>query len=483
MRFGSQAHREFKSPRLRPRSARSAPHDPSTWVPGGSPSTWSTRAVTKVIAGIATSLRGNPVLLTGRGTRAVAVLVVLEVLAALLMAVHSARDAPVFATGDEGYHLAYAVSIAEGRGLPVVGQTLVPAEVLAIQDGSYPGPPRRPAGELGFRGLSYEAFQPPLYYAVAAPFTLLADDWRDKVLVLRGLAVGLIAVALALLLSLCRLVRPTAPLPLYAVALVPFLLPSMRQQEVLVSNDVLLVPLALALACAAWRAGVQRSLPALVAAGVLVGLLLLTKLTAVWAVPVLGFAALSVLRDRATLRRRVPLLLAGVGPVVMLGPWLLQNLSRYGALTANDLILQLQAEVSPPSRPSPLQQSQVVLEVLVQAVLGRRDPYPGWVTVLALVLGSTLLAGAVAVLLRPSATWPAAVALALPLPLQVVLLSVLSVQQGTQLLYERYLHPVIPLAVVATWLGAAAVHQRLRRGRALEDEQVVEPQLEGPVQR
>ena len=418
-----------------------------------------------------------------RRDRAVALLVVLELLAALWLAARTAHTTPVFGTGDEGYHLAYAVSIAEGRGLPVVGQTLVPAEVLAVQDGTYPGPPRRPAAEVGFRGMSYEGFQPPLYYALAAPFTMLADDWRDKVLVLRGLAVGLLAIALGLLLVLCRFVRPAAPLPLYAVALVPFLLPSLRQQEVLVSNDVLLVPLALGLACAAWRAGSQRSLPALVVAGALVGLLLLTKLTAVWALPVLALVALSVLRDRTTVRGRLQVLLAGLPPVLLLAPWLVQNLARYGALTANELVLTAQAEVSPPTLPTAGEQARTVLVVLAQLGLGRRDPHPGWVSDTALVLAVLVLAATLAVLVRPFGTWPTSAALALPLPLQIALLSVLSVLQGTQLLYERYLHPVVPLAVVATWVWVAALHRRLRRGRPLEDEQVVQTQLEGPVQR
>lgn len=418
-----------------------------------------------------------------RRARAVVVLVVLELVAVLWLAGRSARQTPVFGTGDEGYHLAYAVSLAEGRGLPVVGQALVPAEVLAIQDGAYPGPPLRPAVEVGFRGLSYEAFQPPLYYALAAPFTLLAEDWRDKVLVLRGLAVGLIAVALAFLLLLCRLVRPAAPLPLYAVALAPFLLPSLREQEVLVSNDVLLLPLALGFACAAWRAGSQRSLGALVLAGALVGLLLLTKLTAVWAVPVLTLVGLSVLRHRTTVRARLTVLLAGLAPVLVLAPWLVQNLSRYGSLTANELVLAAQAEVSPPTLPSAGEQARTVFPVLGQVLLGRRDPYPGWVVDLSLLLALVLLTATIGALLRPLGTWPAAAVLALPLPLQVALLSALSVQQGTQLLYERYLHPVVPLAVMAMWVWLAAVHQGLRRRRPLEDEQVVKPQLEGPVQR
>jgi len=182
-------------------------------------------------------------------------------------------------------------------------------------------------------------------------------------------------------------------------------------------------------------------------------------------------------------RGRLQVLLAGLPPVLLLAPWLVQNLSRYGALTANELVLTAQAEVSPPTLPTAGEQVRTILAVLVQLVVGRRDPHPDWVTWAALVVAALLLAATLGVLVRPFGTWPVAAALALPLPLQMALLSVLSVQQGTQLLYERYLHPVVPLAVVATWLWVAALHQRLRRGSPLEDEQVVEPQLEGPVQR
>ena len=139
--------------------------------------------------------------------------------------------------------------------------------------------------------------------------------------------------------------------------------------------------------------------------------------------------------------------------------------------------------MSPPTLPTAGEQARTVLVVLAQLVLGRRDPHPGWVSDTALVLAVVVLAATLAVLVRPFGTWPTSAALALPLPLQIALLSVLSVLQGTQLLYERYLHPVVPLAVVATWVWVAALHRRLRRGRPLEDEQVVQTQLEGPVQR
>lgn len=382
-----------------------------------------------------------------------------EVLALVVLGVLAALRTPVFGSGDEGYHLSYAVHLAEGRGLPVVGQTLVHPEVLALQDGVYPAESLSRAEDVGFRGLSYEAFQPPLAYALAAPVTRLSPDWNTKIALVRLLAVGLLAAGLAVLAVLCRLVRPEDPLPLLAVAASPLLLPAVRQQEVLVSNDALLIPLTLGFACCAWVASRRCSLGALWAAGLLAGLMLLTKLTSVWAVPVLALVGLGILRTQRNGLGRTQTLTAVALPGMLLLPWLALNLQRYGSLTANDLVLRLQAEVSPPTDPTVLGQAQEVLRVLVQVVLGRRDAYPEWVTLAAGGVGLLLLLASAAIFLGGLGPRPVAVVLALPLVLQVALLSALSVLQGTQLLYERYLHPVVPLAVVASFLvlrGASA---------------------------
>lgn len=375
-----------------------------------------------------------------------------ELLAIVFLCVLAALRTPVFGSGDEGYHLSYAVDLAEGRGLPVVGQTLVQPEVLALQDGVYPAAATARAEDLGFRGLSYEGFQPPLFYALAAPVSALSDDWRTKVTMVRLLSVALLAVGLVVLTVLCRLVRPEDPLPLLAVAAAPLLFPAVREQEILVGNDVLLIPLTLGFACCAWTASRRRSPAALWAAGLLAGLMLLTKLTSVWAVPVLVLVGIAVLRAQDTARGRTLTVLGTAAPGLMLLPWIALNLDRYGSLTANDLVLRLQAEVSPPTDPSVLTQAQEVLRVLVQVVLGRRDEYPGWVTLAAGAVGLLLLISSTVIALGRLGPRPVAVVLALPLVLQVALLCALSVLQGTQLLYERYLHPVVPLTVIAAFV-------------------------------
>lgn len=393
---------------------------------------------------------------------ALRLLVAAELLTALYLCAASAVETPVFGGGDEGYHLSYAVHLAEHGDLPVVGRTPVHDAVLAIQERTYPGAPPAPETVGPFRGTSYEAFQPPLYYVLAAPLTTLAEDWRDKTRIVRYFAVGLVVAAMGVLYVLCRLVRPAQPLPLYAAGLLPFLTPAFRQQEVLVSNDVLLVPLALVFACFAFRAASRGSLWALLGAAAVAGLLLLTKLTAVWSLLVLGLVALTVLLGQGSHGRRLLAAATVLVPGAVLAPWLLHNLRTYGALTANEVVLRLQAEVSPPTFPTWQEQPREIVVVLAQMTLGRQDEHPGWLDAAAVVAGLLLLALTLVALVRLSHGPASAIVLAAPLVTVIAMLCTLSVLEGTNLLYERYLHPVLPLAALA------AVHavSRSRPARA-----------------
>ena len=56
----------------------------------------------------------------------------------------------------------------------------------AITDRTWPRPSPVDPATRGLAGRSYEAFQPPLYYVVAAPAFLLAGDHLTKVKVLRA---------------------------------------------------------------------------------------------------------------------------------------------------------------------------------------------------------------------------------------------------------------------------------------------------------
>ena len=108
---------------------------------------------------------------------------------------------PIWAEVDERAHYAYVQSVAEDHRLPLIYDPVSP-EVQAITDRTWPNrSPTRPES-VGLTGHNYEAFQPPLYYVLAAPAFAVIPDHRQKVFALRGfdlLLVGAAAVVLAFL--------------------------------------------------------------------------------------------------------------------------------------------------------------------------------------------------------------------------------------------------------------------------------------------
>lgn len=111
--------------------------------------------------------------------RSVLGLVVLQVAAIVVVGVATVARFHIFAGIDEEAHIAYVQEIAEHGRLPWLGRSAMPQQLL-VMDHAPPrsvGDPRR----LGFAGLSWEAFQPPLYYLVAVPAFLAAGSFRAKV--------------------------------------------------------------------------------------------------------------------------------------------------------------------------------------------------------------------------------------------------------------------------------------------------------------
>lgn len=93
---------------------------------------------------------------------------------------------PVWAPIDEGAHYSYIQEIAQHGRLPVLGKTYTSEAVLAIYHHAnlayfYVNPATQ-----GLRGLSYEAFQPPLYYILAAPVFAAVPGYIDKVYAVRA---------------------------------------------------------------------------------------------------------------------------------------------------------------------------------------------------------------------------------------------------------------------------------------------------------
>src|SRR5919197_339608 len=170
---------------------------------------------------------------------------------------------------------------------------------------------------------------------------------------IQAFAVLFLLAAIALFLALCREVLGRGPEALAgtALALTVFLWPAVVVRGVTISNEGLELLVGVTLVYALWRAASERSPGWLVAAGALVGLGLLTRLTLAYLVPVvIGVAVVGALRGP----RRFPwwsLAAAAAIPVALLVPWAVFNLDHYNALTPTGAARhQQEAVVNPTGR-------------------------------------------------------------------------------------------------------------------------------------
>lgn len=232
---------------------------------------------------------------------------------------------PLWEGFDEWAHVAYLQRLASGQGLPLPGQTrisrevqaslsltpmpavplstphsthsqywrLPPAERAVLRD-SLLGLPRSwarqedPAGEL-----NYEAQQPPLYYLSLAPieraFAFL--PLPERLLALRLVGVLLASLIVPLTFGAARAATGSVPAATAAAALVAAMpLPAMTAARV--GNDALSMVLFAALLWVLARAAPQSGFRHALAAGLLLGLGLLTKAYFLTAVPALAMVYL-----------------------------------------------------------------------------------------------------------------------------------------------------------------------------------------------
>ena len=205
---------------------------------------------------------------------------------------------------DEAAHVTYARTLADGH---------LPTQAQADKDAT---------------GQSYEWHQPPLYYAWAALFLPLGSRGMRLASILPGL------VCLIMLYRAGRLLLPGEPLTAVAALGVAALLPTHIAITSTINNDVFLeacfsVLLLLLLQCqlrglTLWRAGWI---------GVVLGLALLTKATALVLIPVIagGFALMRRSGETyANLGRAAALL--GLWAALISGWWFARNLHLYGEL-------------------------------------------------------------------------------------------------------------------------------------------------------
>jgi len=391
------------------------------------------------------------------------VLVAVQLAAILLAAVATVARFPVWALVDEAAHFDYVQSIAEDRRLPVLNEDRVHDDVLAIDEGVYPAPPRVPAPERGLFGRSYEGFQPPLAYALATPVYAVPSSHETKLRALRGLGVVLLGVAVLLTWLLARRVVPDAPLAAFSAALTFLLWPGVVVRAVTFSNAGLELAMGAALSLALWRALTERSERWLVVSGALTGAALLTKLTLLAFLPALAVVCIALLR-----RGHVRAVAAAAGiPALMLAPWVAFNLHTYDSPTGSGAVQSLMDPVLNPGGrdfgPGDLASKHVAL---LNAVL----PDEWWVEFLSTakrrlrdVFAVLVLAVPVLALLRvPSAERrPVLIVLLLPLVAGVLLMSVSLLVDNYDAFYGRYLYGALPgFGVLAALAVRRAFGQR-----------------------
>lgn len=349
----------------------------------------------------------------------------------------------VWSPGDERGHYSVVQTVAEEQRLPRITELNSP-EAQAISDGTWPRPSPTDPRTLGLGGRNYEAFQPPLYYVVAAPVFAAVPDHRDKLFALRALDLALVLGA-ALVLWLLAGRRPLV----WAAGALVLLWPGTLVRGITISNSALEYVLAPAFLLAAWAAYETRARRWLLAAGALLGLCLLTKLTLVVLAPCLLAAAWRA-RDRSAVA-------ALALPALLLAPWLLSNHSRFGTWTANAAARRQQIPfLYPDGVPDwsvadlPGKFAELLKGSLPQEWAGQLDIW--WVGIGARALVVVLAVAVLVAVVRGSAR---ARFFALPVATGLVVMTATLLVSDWDIFLLRYLAPVLP-AVAVVVAGEAA---------------------------
>ena len=379
-------------------------------------------------------------------------------------------------TGDEIAHFSYLQSVAEEGQLPLLGPTLISPQAEAIYEGTYPSPGRLDPAKRGLSGRSYEAFQPPLYYLLAAiPFRLAGDNYVVKMRVMRLVGLGLLLAAALLLWCLTVEVinDPGEAEPYFAFALTALLWPGIVLRTVTISNSGLEFLIGIGLTLVLWRAWQRRSVGWLIGAAVLIGFGLLTRLTIIVFIPGLLICAFVVLRQAQISARARWLAAASVVaiPALMMAPWLLSNLDRYGSLTGSRVVRQLMEPFfNPDGIKYTVSDIPRGLLVVTRAPLAEEwwiellSPLKRWVLTL-LMTALVVLAPLGVLSVKPSERrTQLLVLLALPVGVGLVWICYVLLVLNWDFFLPRYLYPTIP----GLMLLAAVSIGRLRGGaRAL----------------
>ncbi len=269
---------------------------------------------------------------------------------------------PVWSRVDEAQHFHYVQYLHEQGSLPVEGETLVSSEVVAVsldagQWGWYPAGSISPPARLDPQDwltvpqelegtqrqqwvrrnlwyFNYEAMQPPLYYAINVPlYAALPDEPLVRLYGMRLLAALLASTMVPIAWLTAREAFPDSRLVVLGTPVIVLLAQGYALNMSQVTNDALATPLAAAsvlLLLMIARRGFRprRS----VAAGLLIGAAMLSKMTAVFLLPVaLPAVGIPWVVGSESFRRAVRHIALIIAPAaVLLAPWMFRNLAVYG---------------------------------------------------------------------------------------------------------------------------------------------------------
>lgn len=255
---------------------------------------------------------------------------------------------PLWGSSDERAHVSYVQVLVDHHRLPVLGRDCVTSDLAVIgRAGERPSAGTDCRHE--FLAASYEAFQPPLAYLLYAPVYALPVGLHAKAYLLRAETLFLLLGTVALVLTFVWREFPDRKYPVAAASLVFFLLPVVVVRNGNTTNGTLEMLVATAFAISAWRAWeTGRNRPLLVA-GVLLGLSMLTKLTAAYLAVPYVLTAVAVGRRRRDRRTIVAAIAGGLCAIALLAPWLAFNRSHYGTWTANERAQTMQGPYVNPS--------------------------------------------------------------------------------------------------------------------------------------
>jgi hypothetical protein len=402
----------------------------------------------------------------------VGIVVALQIVAVVVFAAITIMRYPLWSPVDEGAHFDNIAYIAAHGSYPVLGKTLASEQELAITQGVYPKHTTIHARADVLGDLSYEAFQPPLYYYVATPVFLLSGDYHTKAIFLRFLGLLLLAVSIALFARLSRHVLKERWLLGLAGGLLIFLMPGVIVRMVTISNLNLALPLAILTVTELWIAWERRSSTRLLLCGLLVGCSVLTDLFLIELIPVFALVAVAVLRRKRAVRDWLSAISALIIAVLVVLPWVFFNEAKYHSIVASALAKREQLATIKPKHlhdaigQVPSQTVQTLFQPLLPQEWATRlvghSPlaYLGSILQVLLIPGAIVLAVALGRRLVTTGYW----ILIAPWVANIFLCWYIDVGQklGSSSMIARYTYPTLPFIGLFAVAAVLSLFRSLR---------------------